>query len=1091
MQITVQGLRANFSARRPVRAMVALGLMLMLGCVESGLAQTGTPLNIFKNYFVTGDYVVAGWVPPASPDGSGYAKGTISIPDTRQINALAGSAVGPTSVPKGADIVAAYLYWATVEASTNAFAGQKARFNGYDITGTVLGNPNAPTSWSSGGCSGSSQGSKTMRAYRADVRPYLPLDLDPGSPTFGALLANGTVPVSLADSGSNGNTTPFALGASLVVIYRVTTPETPLKPAGPLNAIVLYDGSFAPSNTSSSMSQTIVGFYEPGIVSSLGTPAAKITHIVANGQLNKNESVSFGSHPLPSLYPNSPPVPGVYGSWDNPTWSVGNFVNGSVPGFDTQETTSVVPSSSNSGCVSWGAIVLSTTVQDTDGDGLLDVWEQGDNPGYTDAVSGLPVALPGANPSRQDLFVEVDYLTLRDSAGKVLHSHLPKKAALDAVGDAFNAHEINVHFDLGSNVYQGDPYVVQTGAGGNEIPESSLLCSDTSTKKCAFPGQPAVSWKGDFETVQNDPSLGNFQPGRAQSYHYALFGHSLGEPRFYWGTAGSAFVAKDPQDFASSLPQLVSIVDAGNTATVTIKSPAGVVKPGDCLLAPVPAACSDPNSGRVTIAGALIAPLIPGTGPQPASPLNGTYIFSNATSGSPDGNGVTTTTFKIPTVGVPDGPYAFNNEPQLGVSYLGPTSSSGHSDFSGGGDFAVTLGLWRADDVAGCQLDPSITASVYCDDQVGTLNVQIGTLMHELGHTLTLTHGGTFFNSNDFPNVPSYELNCKPNFLSVMNYLFQIRGFVDGVFDYSAQQLTPLNEASLDENFGIGMADHPTRWYSRPNATDLQLHNQAKAHCDGSPLGPNEVAGVRVDGSLAANGAVDWNNNLVIDPVTPPIDVNFNGGTADSPFRGFDDWSAVDLRQMSARASGFGFSEGGGLKAGGGGGLKAGGGGGVDNEGGGLKAGGGGGLKAGGGGGLKAGGGGGIEQDTETANSTVGSPAGLTCTKSLNNVPGCVAGSGSFVENAKSVPLTWLAPNFGQIRKYDVWKAEGSFPTLQLVVANFSKFSRITTVTGAPPSPSFLDPNVKNNRTYTYFVTDGNIQGAQSGPSAPIVVTVK
>ena len=42
------------------------------------------------------------------------------------------------------------------------------------------------------------------------------------------------------------------------------------------------------------------------------------------------------------------------------------------------------------------------------------------------------------------------------------------------------------------------------------------------------------------------------------------------------------------------------------------------------------------------------------------------------------------------------------------------------------------------------------TASVYCDDQVGTLNVQIGTLMHELGHTLTLTHGGTFFNLERF-----------------------------------------------------------------------------------------------------------------------------------------------------------------------------------------------------------------------------------------------------------------------------------------------------------------------------------------------------
>ena len=88
--------------------------------------------------------------------------------------------------------------------------------------------------------------------------------------------------------------------------------------------------------------------------------------------------------------------------------------------------------------------------------------------------------MPGANPNIKDLFVEVDYLTSRDSAGKVLHSHLPKKAALDAVGDAFNAHDINVHFDLGSNIYQDDPYVVPAGAGGNEISESSLLCSDTT-----------------------------------------------------------------------------------------------------------------------------------------------------------------------------------------------------------------------------------------------------------------------------------------------------------------------------------------------------------------------------------------------------------------------------------------------------------------------------------------------------------------------------------------------------------------------------------------------------------------------------------
>jgi len=34
MQATVQTLLTNFVARRPARAMVALGLLLMLGCAE-------------------------------------------------------------------------------------------------------------------------------------------------------------------------------------------------------------------------------------------------------------------------------------------------------------------------------------------------------------------------------------------------------------------------------------------------------------------------------------------------------------------------------------------------------------------------------------------------------------------------------------------------------------------------------------------------------------------------------------------------------------------------------------------------------------------------------------------------------------------------------------------------------------------------------------------------------------------------------------------------------------------------------------------------------------------------------------------------
>jgi hypothetical protein len=141
MQTTVQTLRTFLLACRPARATIALGLLLILGLAQSGFAQTATnPLNLFQNFFVTGDYVVAGWV-EGTPDLAGYATGTITVPDIKQPtqNGV------PASVPNGADIVAAYLYWATVEGNQNTYAGQQAYFNGYSITGTIYDGAYAPS----------------------------------------------------------------------------------------------------------------------------------------------------------------------------------------------------------------------------------------------------------------------------------------------------------------------------------------------------------------------------------------------------------------------------------------------------------------------------------------------------------------------------------------------------------------------------------------------------------------------------------------------------------------------------------------------------------------------------------------------------------------------------------------------------------------------------------------------------------------------------------------------------------------------------------------------------------------------------------
>ena len=398
---------------------------MLVGIAQPASAQnvttpcTPTSLCLDNVYFVTGDYVVGG-VGLRGLGVNGFATGTISIPDKVQPQQTG----IVSSVPAGADIVAAYLYWDTVESSSQPpHPGQKGFFNGYAITGTILGNPNAPTSWSAGGCSGNAQGAKTMVSYAADVHPYLPRDTDPTSATFGRIIANGNFSVSLADSGSNGGGTPLTLGATLVVIYRV------LSPIVPLNAIVLYDGALTPNNSSSTMTQPIVGFYQAA-----ASPVAKITHIVGNGQTNKNESVFLNGVNLPSLYPNLPPFPGIYnGSWDNPTWTV----SAEVRANDSSETTSVVPATSDKGCVNWGVVIFSTTVADNNSDGLLGVWKT--NQGYTDAKTGQQVALPGANPNAKDIFVEIDYLSnFHDqSPGPYLHSHLPKQAALDMVGGAF------------------------------------------------------------------------------------------------------------------------------------------------------------------------------------------------------------------------------------------------------------------------------------------------------------------------------------------------------------------------------------------------------------------------------------------------------------------------------------------------------------------------------------------------------------------------------------------------------------------------------------------------------------------------------
>ena len=69
-------------------------------------------------------------------------------------------------------------------------------------------------------------------------------------------------------------------------------------------------------------------------------------------------------------------------------------------------------------------------------------------------------------------------------------------------------------------------------------------------------------------------------------------------------------------------------------------------------------------------------------------------------------------------------------------------------------------------------------------------------MMHELGHTFGLAHGG------------ATTLHRKPNCLSVMNYNYSYRGLWlnggYGTLDYSRFELPDLDEVALDESSGLG-----------------------------------------------------------------------------------------------------------------------------------------------------------------------------------------------------------------------------------------------------------------------------------------------
>ncbi|HKW99167.1 MAG TPA: PASTA domain-containing protein [Bryobacteraceae bacterium] len=171
------------------------------------------------------------------------------------------------------------------------------------------------------------------------------------------------------------------------------------------------------------------------------------------------------------------------------------------------------------------------------------------------------------------------------------------------------------------------------------------------------------------------------------------------------------------------------------------------------------------------------------------------------------------------------------------------------------GNLTFTSGI--SDDIP---TDSFIVALGHYAGQVGNSFQQASTFMHELGHNLGLHHGGLD------------DTNYKPNYLSVMNYLFQMNGIyiqtLGGTIDYSRFSFIPqLNENALNDAVGLQggplLANYGTSYFcpgGDPIAnTGMQFVPNANGpidwKCDGNPTETNVQADVNAQLAYPPGGS--------------------------------------------------------------------------------------------------------------------------------------------------------------------------------------------------------------------------------------------
>lgn len=199
------------------------------------------------------------------------------------------------------------------------------------------------------------------------------------------------------------------------------------------------------------------------------------------------------------------------------------------------------------------------------------------------------------------------------------------------------------------------------------------------------------------------------------------------------------------------------------------------------------------------------------------------------------------------------------------------TTSSGCGELPGN-DFEVTFGTWNFTCAGGTNAGGNCNTNAQCpgstcasadldgdgnaDGDVGTVAQQAGTLIHELGHNLNIGHGGGDWANN------------KPNYLSAMNYTFQLAGIPPtdpdgaagpllGRVDYSRSALATLVENNLSEPAGIGDGTDRTSFFcpGAVNFTNVLGNVAINWNCDLDSVDVGVSSDINGDGAVRCVGA--------------------------------------------------------------------------------------------------------------------------------------------------------------------------------------------------------------------------------------------